>query len=261
MQQEILQICKEPPVSIRANYAIMDEGLETDHEFMKELVEWSKLAPSRLASEAGLAATTVTRHVNGTATTRLSRPTILKLQSRFTGFPHWPEEYKRTVLSEVAQRTEHPVDEMFGPVDLPGIPLVGSAIGMRSFDPENDIELTEVDMAEVLDRIRRPVSLAGDDKAYALTVIGDSMAPKYDPGTRVIVSPKATVSVNDYVVVQLKGNDAEDQYEERITAVLIKRLVRRSASFTELRQFNPDITFRVERDRIAAIHKVIGEVY
>jgi phage repressor protein C with HTH and peptisase S24 domain len=62
-------------------------------------------------------------------------------------------------------------------------------------------------------------------------------------------------------VVQLKGDDTEDQYEERITAVLIKRLVRRSASFVELRQFNPDTTFRVGSERIAAIHKVIGEVY
>jgi phage repressor protein C with HTH and peptisase S24 domain len=261
MQQEILHLCKEPPFSIRAKSALMDEGLETDHEFMKELVEWSKLAPSKVAAEAGLAATTVTRHVNGTAMTRLSRPTILKLQERFPSFPHWPEEYKRTILSEVGQRTEGAIEEMFGNIDLPRIPLVGSVIGMRSFDPERDIELTELDMAEVLDTVRRPDSLARDERAYALTVIGDSMAPKYDPGTRVIVSPKATVSVNDYVVVQLKGEDPEDQYEERITSVLIKRLVRRSASFAELRQFNPDITFRVERDRIAAIHKVIGEVY
>jgi phage repressor protein C with HTH and peptisase S24 domain len=87
------------------------------------------------------------------------------------------------------------------------------------------------------------------------------MEPKYDPGTRVIVSPKATVQVRDYVVVQLKGEDAEDQYEERITAVLIKRLVRRSASFVELMQFNPEITFRVGTERIAAIHKVVGEAY
>jgi hypothetical protein len=219
------------------------------------------MRPSKLAKEAGLAATTVTRVVNGQTTTRLSVPTIEKFQHRFPDFPHWPEEYKRTIHSEVGKRTEAPIEEMFGTVDLPRIPLVGSVIGMRSFDPERDIELTELDMAEVLDTVRRPESLARDEKAYALTVIGDSMAPKYDPGTRVIVSPKATVSINDYVVVQLKGEDPENQYEERITTVLIKRLVRRSASFAELRQFNPDITFRVERDRIAAIHKVIGEVY
>jgi phage repressor protein C with HTH and peptisase S24 domain len=150
---------------------------------------------------------------------------------------------------------------MFGSADLPGIPLVGSAIGIRSFDPERDIELTDLDMAEVLYHLRRPMSLADDGKAYALTVIGDSMAPKYDPGTRVIVSPKATVQIRDYVVVQLKSEDAEDQYEERVTSVLIKRLVRRSASFIELMQFNPETTFRVGTERIAAIHKVIGEAY
>jgi hypothetical protein len=185
---------------------------------------------------------------------------MARLRERYPDFPGWGERNER-IRSEVGQRGEDPIGEMFGPVDLPGIPLVGSGIGVRSFDPEQDIELTELDMAEVLGRLRRPESLAGDERAYALTVIGDSMEPKYDPGTRVIVSPKATVQVRDYVVVQLKGEDAEDQYEERITAVLIKRLVRRSASFVELMQFNPEITFRVGTERIAAIHKVVGEAY
>lgn len=262
MQQQFLQPCKELPISICANSVFMDQGLEADREFLKDLSQWARMAPSRVAAEAGLAVSTVTRVVNGGARSRLSVPTIEKLQRRFPDFPHWPEEFRRAVLSEVGQRSDRPVEEMFGAGNnLPSIPLLGSAIGMRSFDPERDIELTELDPTEVFDHLRRPLSLAGDDKAYALTVIGDSMSPKYDPGARVIVSPQATVSINDYVVVQLKGADTEDQFEERVTTVLIKRLVRSSASFIELKQFNPEVTFRVERARIAAVHKVIGEAY
>jgi phage repressor protein C with HTH and peptisase S24 domain len=43
--------------------------------------------------------------------------------------------------------------------------------------------------------------------------------------------------------------------------VLIKELVRRTASYIELRQFNPDVTFKIEVERVAKIHKVVGEVF
>lgn len=260
MQQEILRLCKEPSLSISANLAWM-AGLETDREFLKQLVEWANMPPSRVATEAGLAVTTVTRVVNGKATTRLSKPTIEKLQRRFSSFPHWPEEYKRTILSEVGQRTERPIEEKFGPVELPGIPLVGSAVAIHSFDPEHHIELTEIDMAEVLDMLRRPISLERDKEAYALTVVGESMWPRFRSGRRVIVSPRAPVSIGDDVIVQLRGNLGDEDYRDRVSLVLIKELEKNSPGFVELRQFNPDITFKVERERIAAIHKVIGEVY
>jgi hypothetical protein len=236
------------------------DQIKADQQLIRELVNWAGGVPSRVATQIGVAATTITRPYKGTSDTRLGRDTINKLREHYPDFPGWAERNGR-VRSEVGQRGEDPIDQMFGSADLPGIPLVGSAIGIRSFDPERDIELTDLDMAEVLYHLRRPMSLADDGKAYALTVIGDSMAPKYDPGTRVIVSPKATVQIRDYVVVQLKSEDVEDQYEERVTSVLIKRLVRRSASFIELMQFNPETTFRVGTERIAAIHKVIGEAY
>ena len=41
---------------------------------------------------------------------------------------------------------------------------------------------------------------------------------------------------------------------------MIKELVRRTGSHVELRQFNPDVTFRVPASEIAAIHKVMGEL-
>jgi phage repressor protein C with HTH and peptisase S24 domain len=42
--------------------------------------------------------------------------------------------------------------------------------------------------------------------------------------------------------------------------VLIKRLVRRTGGYVELRQFNPDTTFRVETQRVAKIHRVLGRL-
>jgi phage repressor protein C with HTH and peptisase S24 domain len=43
-----------------------------------------------------------------------------------------------------------------------------------------------------------------DDSAYALKIIGDSMAPIYRDGSVIVVSPAATVRKNDRVVVMTK---------------------------------------------------------
>lgn len=255
MQTHYLQSCSAPFVSISANMRTMEQ-VDEDHRLIKDLVDWSGLAPSRVAQEIGAAATTITRHYKGTATTKLGRDTLLKLRERFPDYPKWRIR-NHNIRSEVASFGDRPLDEKFGLSDLPAIPVAGSAMGIGSFDPEQDIETTEVDMADVLDHVARPKSLASDERAYAVTVIGDSMYPRFRPGRRVIVSPRAPVSIGDDVIVQLKGGGEND----RITLVLIKELVRRSASFVELRQFNPDVTFKVEAARVGAIHKVIGEVY
>lgn len=238
------------------------EQVAEDHQLVRHLVDWAERGiPNRVAKEIGVSASTINRHYNGTATTKLGRDTLAKLRERYPDFPGWDAHGNSIVRSEVALFGDRPFDEKFGSGELPDIPVVGSAIGMKSFDPERDIELTELDSADVLDHVRRPASLARDGDAYALTIIGDSMSPKYDPGTRIIVGPKATIAINDYVVVQLKSEDPEDQFSERVTSVLIKRLVRRSATYVELLQFNPELTFRVDQSRIRAMHKVIGEVY
>jgi hypothetical protein len=261
MQTISLHSCTESAFSISANIAFMGQ-IDDDHKLIKELVDWAERGfPSRVAANIGAAATTITRHYNGKATTRLGRDTLAKLREKYPDFPGWDKAGNTKVRSEVADFRERPFEEIFGSGELASIPVVGSALGMASFDPERDIELTELDTTEILDRIRRPASLANDGDAYAVTIVGDSMWPRFRPGRRVIVSPRSPVSIHDDVVVQLKGEDPEDQYSERVTLVLIKELVRRSATFIELRQFNPDVTFRVDSKRVAAMHKVIGEVY
>lgn len=261
MQTLNLQSCNVPLVSISANALFMSE-IEDDHELIKALVDWAGGIPSRVAAEIGAAATTITRPYKGTATTKLGRDTINKLRLRYPDFPGW-DSRNQTVRSEVAGFGDQPFTELLGTRDLPAIPLVGSAMGVTLFDPEKHIELTEIDMSDVLDHVARPASLAGDKKAYALTVVGDSMWPRFRPGRRVIVSPKAPVSIGDDVIVQLKGTSLQTAATsgDAITAVLIKELVRRSASYIELRQFNPDVVFQVPIERVANIHKVVGEVF
>jgi phage repressor protein C with HTH and peptisase S24 domain len=142
--------------------------------------------------------------------------------------------------------------------DVRPVPLLGSAVGGHFDECDADqIELTELHLGEVLDYLARPPSLTGDEAAYAVTVVGDSMAPRFEPGEQAFVSPRAPVGIGDDVIVQLKGDTGG---EERVTMVLIKRLVRRGAHTIELAQFNPPLTFRVPSERVAAIHRVKGRL-
>src|SRR3546814_11477033 len=69
----------------------------------------SDLAPSTLAREMGLAATTITRPFRGTATTRISAPTFDKLRLRYPDFPGWNNEEPDLPASQ-ADRSYLPVE-------------------------------------------------------------------------------------------------------------------------------------------------------
>jgi phage repressor protein C with HTH and peptisase S24 domain len=138
---------------------------------------------------------------------------------------------------------------------LPVLPVLATAMAGEWADPARKIELTEL-RTEIVDRVARPVSLASDASAYAVTIVGNSMWPRFRPGRRVAVSAKAPVAVGDDVVVKLASPDGRSG----AAPILIKELVRKTGSGVELRQFNPDVTFTVAIQDIEAIHKVLGEL-
>lgn len=139
------------------------------------------------------------------------------------------------------------------------VPLLGTAQGADLEVTEDGridvVELIDLDLDDVVDTVRRPSTLAGRDDVYALTTIGDSMAPAYEDGDPTYVDPKQQPKIGDYVIVQLMKRDGEG--EGRVVSVLIKRLVRRTSNYVELEQFNPPLTFRIPASQIARIHRVI----
>ncbi len=117
------------------------------------------------------------------------------------------------------------------------------------------IETMGLDLHEVIDHARRPVSLDNRRDVYAIYFQGHSMAPRYEPGEIAYVDPKRAPALMDYVIVQLRRGGGEDG--DRIAVALAKRLVRQSASFIELEQFSPPATFRLARAEIAHLHRII----
>lgn len=139
------------------------------------------------------------------------------------------------------------------PAPLSPIPLHDTAMSGEWGAPGSGIELTRLS-DRISDWLPRPVSLAGDGDAYAVTILGQSMWPRFRPGRRLLVSPAASIAVGDDVLLRLAARQEQE-------LVLIKELVQRLAARVELRQFNPDATFSVKSAEVASIHKVVGEAF
>jgi len=144
----------------------------------------------------------------------------------------------------------------WNPARLPSLPLLATQLAGEWGETGSGIELTKVQPDELVGRVARPPSLAADSGAYALTIVGDSMWPRFRPGRRVAVSPRAPVAVGDDVVVRLRSGAPATGEQP----ALIKELVRRTNDAIELRQFKPDLTFSVDASDVEAIHKVAGEL-
>ena len=137
------------------------------------------------------------------------------------------------------------------------LPLIAS--GLAGEWAGTGVELTEVRPSEVIERLPRPLALAGDPGAYAVTIVGDSMWPRFRPGRRIAVSPRAPVAIGDDVVLKLRRPVAAAAAPAG-ELVLIKELVKRTAKFVALRQFNPEAAVEVDAAEVEALHKVLGEL-
>jgi hypothetical protein len=143
----------------------------------------------------------------------------------------------------------------WGPAPLDPLPLLACVLDGEWGGEGSGIELIEIRPDELIDRVQRPQSLAADREAYALTIVGDSMWPRFRPGRRVAVSPRSPVAIGDDVVVRLNRDVAGGE------VALLKELVKRTGTHIELRQFNPDKIFAVATKDVKAIHKVAGELF
>lgn len=141
------------------------------------------------------------------------------------------------------------------------LPIWGSALGhdLRVGAEGVVVEQTMLDPADTIGYAARPEKLQGVTSAYAVYIQGESMAPRWEPGDLAIVDPRKPARNGDDVIVQLIGEPDVDG-ESRVVCVLIKRLVRRTATHVELLQYQPqETTFRIEIGKIAAMHRIVRE--
>lgn len=138
------------------------------------------------------------------------------------------------------------------PID---VPVYGTALG-ANLDVEDggtvvSVEMTIIEMTEVIDRVLRHPGIAGDMEAYSLTVVGQSMSPRWDDGDPIYITTKRQARIGDYVVAQIRDGS------EEVICAMVKKLVGRRSDALQLEQFNPPMRFWLPNDMIARIHPVL----
>lgn len=113
------------------------------------------------------------------------------------------------------------------------------------------IERLQLDLDHTIRLIERPPALWNAPDAYAIYFHGSSMEPRFYQGEIGIVDPRRPPGPGDFVVVQLN-----DGGSDTVVTVLVKQLERIAGGFVHLRQFNPDMRFKLPRAKVARLHRI-----
>ncbi len=125
------------------------------------------------------------------------------------------------------------------------IPLYGQAVG----GIDGEFLLNE---GNKLADLVAPSSLESVSGAYAVTVSGDSVSPRYDDGEVVFVHPKRRPVRGSWVVAQIHNpNDGSPPL------AYVKRLVRWSEAGLVLEQLNPPKELRFEHKAVISVHVIV----
>lgn len=136
------------------------------------------------------------------------------------------------------------------------LPVFGTALGAEMLIDGERIEQTTLNTGDIIEYRKRPPVSHGVEKVYGLYVQGGSMYPAHRDGAFLFAQRDARLRVDDDVVVYLRPKDESDD-GERASCVLVKRLVKRSAQFVELEQYNPAKIFRIDMKDVLQIDRVL----
>ncbi|MDH4069443.1 MAG: XRE family transcriptional regulator [Ignavibacteria bacterium] len=159
--------------------------------------EEKEMDQATLAAKAGVVTRTLQRWEkgeqtpDGVAITKLARATSVQASWILTGEGDMfdpPGRPSNVYSLPVSPRTGNPL------VDIPLVSQVRGGTPATVFHPDY------VDDYVTVDDVRDP-------QAFALTVTGESMAPRIEEGDVVIVSPKLEPQSGDICVVRVNGED------------------------------------------------------
>jgi transcriptional regulator with XRE-family HTH domain len=174
--------------------------------------------------------------INADEVLTLGRSALVEAASAGAGPLRPSAEALTGPIVDAVQTAEEP-----GPADhADTIPVYGAARG--GDDQEMYLD------GKPIDWVPRPPFLRNVRQAYSMQVVGDSMRPMYRAGQLVYVNP-FRVARPEMGVVIYKHNGA----------VLVKELVRRSATRLVVREYQPkEREFALPADDIQAVHTIVG---
>ncbi len=178
---------------------------------------WSTI--ESIAKQAGLS-------VSGLAKAAGLDPTSFNKSKRISpeGRPRWPSTES---VSKVLKATGVSFHEFARLVEGPGPVRGAPLLGMAQAGAEGFFDDAGFPVGQGWDEITLPG--LEQDGVYALEINGDSMAPVYRDGDRIIVGADIQPRRGDRVVVKTTGGE-----------VMAKELTRLTAKVVELKSLNPD---------------------
>lgn len=179
------------------------EGLEQDAALIRDLVRFSGKTSAEVARAAGLAASTVNRHFNGSAETRLSLSTVEKLRVAFPAFPGWAS--LAAAESRLPYRPQEPVPSFGSPFpDLVPVREIDLSFGMGA--TYLDVPITE-EVHHFPRAWLRRYTRSAPDKLFFAQGIGDSMQTTlYDSDLLLIDTAQNQLTSSDRIWVITYAN-------------------------------------------------------
>lgn len=114
-----------------------------------------------------------------------------------------------------------------------------------------EIEQILLEADHTLRLLARPPALLGAADAYAIYFQGSSMERRFYQGEIGVIDPRRPPSPGHVVLVQLSDGNGPG-----VIHALVKELVRVTSGYVELLQYNPEIRFRVPRERVVRMDRV-----
>jgi phage repressor protein C with HTH and peptisase S24 domain len=147
------------------------------------------------------------------------------------------------VFSNVGERSGPPPYLEF-PRDLPEKgTAIGGGHGREDFRFNGDI----------VDYVRRPPRLQGVRDAFVVSLLGDSMEPRYRHGDKLYVHPGQHPKPGDDVLVELHPIDGEEA-----GTCMVKVLVSKTASKLRLKQYNPtNDKIEIDTRKVRSVFRII----
>jgi len=122
-------------------------------------------------------------------------------------------------------------------------PVYGQAVG--------GIDGEFVMNGSALYEVMAPPVLSSVSGAYAVSVAGDSMYPRYEDGEVCFVDPKRRVKKGDYVIAQIRLE------EDGPLLAFVKKFVRQNSEELVLEQFNPPKELRFSSQTVHSVHFIV----
>lgn len=190
-----------------------------------EIRRGQRISMEALAEAIGTTASTINKLEKGE----------MRLSDRYIG----PiADFLKVAKAELFEELPHATASGMPPRLIPNFGLAAGAI-------RGNLTMT----TEPVEWVPAPRSIATARDAYALTVTGSSMEPRYYAGDVIFVQPNRPPRPGDHIVIQETLNGG--------VAVSIKRFDKMTESHLVTVQYNPLAEVKFSRAQIMAIHRVL----